>query len=222
MTYAPLQDLLQGYQQGLFITGTDTNVGKTVVAACLVRALAADYWKPVQSGLVISDDTTTVIRLAGVSADRVHPSVYRLQAPLSPHEAARREGIRIALDRFRLPRSARPVVVEGAGGVLAPLNDCYLMIDLIARLGLPVVLVVRSSLGTINHSLLSLAALRGRGLWVLGIIMNGPPDQTNRVALEKYSRIPVKELPQVDQLDTTAVVTLACTLSEGRGWTDHW
>ena len=150
--------------RGLFVTGTGTDVGKTVVAACLVRALDADYWKPIQSGLAAADDAAEIDRLTGLPPARNHPFVYALQAPLSPHEAARREGVVIDLDRFHLPRTERPLVVEGAGGLLVPLNRDCLMIDLIARLGLPVVLVGLSGLGTINHTLLSLEALRRRGL----------------------------------------------------------
>ncbi|VBB69847.1 Dethiobiotin synthetase [invertebrate metagenome] len=199
--------------QGLFVTGTDTHVGKTVVAACLVRAFAADYWKPVQSGLISADDSATVLQLAGVSADRVHPCFYGLQAPLAPHEAARREGIQIVLDHFRLPKSDRPVVVEGAGGVLVPLNEQHLMIDLMVHLSLPVILVARSSLGTINHTLLSLAALRNRGLMVLDVIMNGPSNPANRVALENHGRISVKELPWVNPVDAAAIASMTSFLA---------
>ncbi len=193
---------------GLFVTGTDTNVGKTVVAACLVMAFAADYWKPIQSGRVFSDDSATIKNLTGVSSDRVHPSLYCLQAPLAPHEAARLEGIQIVLDSFRLPRSERPIVVEGAGGVLVPLNEKHLIIDLIEHLSLSIVLVARSGLGTINHTLLSLAALRDRGLSVSAVIMNGPANPANRIALEKYGRITVNELPWVYHLDAISITSL--------------
>ncbi len=193
---------------GLFVTGTDTNVGKTVVAACLVQAFAADYWKPVQSGLTLSDDSARVMQLTGVSTDRVHHSLYGLQAPLAPHEAAHREGIQIVLNHFRLPRSERLIVVEGAGGVLVPLNEKHFMIDLMERLSLPIIIVARSSLGTINHTLLSLSVLRNRGLTVSAVIMNGPPNPANRIALEKYGRVTVNVLPWVCNLDAKSIKIL--------------
>ncbi len=199
---------------GLFVTGTGTDVGKTVAAACLVRALDADYWKPVQSGLADADDAAEVARLTGLPPARIHPFTYALQAPLSPHEAARREGVSIDMDRFSLPATGRPLVVEGAGGLLVPLNRDALMIDLIARLGLPVVLVGPSGLGTINHTLLSLEALRRRGLPVLGVILNGPSNPANRAAIEWHGRIPVRELPRIDPLDADAVASQAAGLGD--------
>ncbi len=197
-------------KRGVFVSGTDTEVGKTVASACLVLALGADYWKPVQSGLSEGTDTAEIARLTGLPPDRFHPSTYELEAPLSPHEAARREQVRIALDAFVLPASTRPVVVEGAGGLLVPLNGDALIIDLIARLGLPTVLVARSTLGTINHTLLSLAALEARDLPVAGVIMNGPPNPANRAAIESYGRTEViAELPPVEPLDADSVARLA-------------
>ena len=197
--------------KGLFVTGTGTEVGKTVVAACLVRALAADYWKPVQSGLSEGEDTPEIGRLTG---GRCHPPAYRLTEPLSPHEAARRDGVTIDLGRFALPETDRPLVVEGAGGLLVPLNGEALMIDLIARLGLPTVLVSLSGLGTINHTLLSLEALRARGLPILGVVMNGPLNPANRDAIETYGKIRViGEVMPLDPLDAGSVETAARTLS---------
>lgn len=195
--------------RGLFVTGTGTDVGKTVAAACLVRALDADYWKPVQSGLSSANDAAEVERLTGLPPTRNHPFVYALQAPLSPHEAARLEGVVIEMDRFVLPVTTRPLVVEGAGGLLVPLNTQDLMIDLIVRLGLPVVLVGLSGLGTINHTLLSLEALRQRKVPVLGVILNGPANAANRAAIERHGRIPVRELPHVNRLDSASIAAMA-------------
>jgi malonyl-CoA O-methyltransferase len=196
--------------RGVFVTGTDTDVGKTVVSAWLVRALDADYWKPVQAGLDGETDSDVVLRLAGLAPARIHASAYRLEAPLSPHEAARREGVRIDLSRFELPASPRPIVVEGAGGLLVPLNDRALIADLIARLGLPAVLVARSTLGTINHTLLSLEALRARRIPCLGVVINGPPNAANRKAIETYGRAHIlAELPRLEPLDETAIAEAA-------------
>jgi malonyl-CoA O-methyltransferase len=199
--------------KGVFVTGTDTGIGKTVVSACLVRAWQASYWKPVQSGIE-DDDTATVIRLAALAPDRHAPPAYALRASLSPHAAAALEGIAIDLDRLAaVPALPTPLVVEGAGGVLVPLTDRQLMIDLMARLALPVVLVARSGLGTINHTLLSLMALRARGLAIAGVVMNGPPNPGNRAAIESHGAVRViAELPPVEPLDTAGVTRLAVLL----------
>lgn len=179
---------------GVFVTGTDTGVGKTVVSAWLTRSWDADYWKPVQSGTSDEWDSDAIDLLAPRAVR--HPSTYALAAPLSPHEAARLEGVVIDLERFHLPATRRPLVVEGAGGALVPLNDDALMVDLMVRLGLPVVVVARSSLGTINHTLLTLEALRARRLDVAGVVMNGPRDPANRAAIERFGRVRVlAELP---------------------------
>ncbi|CAK0764568.1 ATP-dependent dethiobiotin synthetase BioD [Azospirillaceae bacterium] len=175
--------------QSVFVTGTDTGVGKTVISALLVKAWGADYWKPIQSGLVEGADAETIREAAPEAV--IHPSAYCFQAPLSPHEAARLEGVTIALEAFQLPKTSRPLVAEGAGGVLVPLNERVLMIDLIVRLGLPVIVVARSGLGTINHTLLTIEALARRDVKVLGIVMNGPANLTNRQAVEFYSGRPV-------------------------------
>ena len=199
---------------GVFVTGTDTGVGKTVAAACLARAWRAGYWKPVQTGMATGDDdTATVVALAGLSSEHTHAPAYALQAPLSPHAAAELEGVRITMDAIALPRSAHPLVVEGAGGLFVPLNDRDFMIDLMARLAVPILLVARSTLGTINHTLLSLAALRSRGLPIAGVVLNGPPDAGNRAAIERFGQVRVvAELPRVDPLDRAALERLAARI----------
>ncbi len=133
-----------------------------------------------------------------------------MSAPLSPHEAARREGVAISLDAFKLPETSRPLIVEGAGGVLVPLNGEALMSDLMATLGLPAILVARSSLGTINHTLLSLEALRVRNIEIAGVILSGAPDQANRTAIEVYGRVSVlMELPLLSPLDAQTLGAFA-------------
>jgi malonyl-CoA O-methyltransferase len=196
---------------GVFVTGTDTGVGKTVAAACLARAWRASYWKPVQTGTDAGDDDTTMVAtLAGVPAARLPAPAYLLRAPLSPHAAAELEGVTINMQTLALPSCAPPLVVEGAGGILVPLNGDNFMIDLMVKLSLPVVLVARSTLGTINHTLLSLAALRARGLPIAGVILNGPPNAGNRAAIERFGRARIlAELPRVDPLDPSTVARLA-------------
>jgi dethiobiotin synthase len=200
--------------RGVFVTGTDTGIGKTVVSACLARAWQAGYWKPVQTGRTTGDDdTATVAALAGLPTQRIFAPAYALQAPLSPHAAAELEDIRISMDGMAPPETAHPLVVEGAGGVYVPLNDRDFMIDLMARLALPVVLVARSTLGTINHTLLSLAALRARGLLIAGVVLNGPPNAGNRAAIERFGQVRiVAELARIDPLDAAAIERLAALI----------
>jgi len=179
---------------GLFVTGTGTDVGKSWVSAWAVRSWGAAYWKPVQSGTIESWDADLVRRIA--PSAKIFDSRYALPDPLSPDQAAKRAGLRIALDDFVLPDHDGPLVVEGAGGVLVPLNERALMVDLMARLGLPILLVAASGLGTINHTLLSLEALRARKLMVAGVILVGPPHPENHAAIERFGHaMVVAELP---------------------------
>ena len=192
--------------RGLFVTGTDTGVGKTVVAAALMRRFGADaplrYWKPIQTGIEQDDDTAEVGRL-GDCSDRLWTEGVRLPRPVSPHLAARLMNVSIGLDPLlaavrtisdRMP--ATRWIVEGAGGVLVPINESETMADLMRGLGLPLVVVARSSLGTINHTLLTLEALRRRALDVAGVVMVGEPDRDNRAAIEHYGQVRVLgELP---------------------------
>lgn len=181
---------------GVFVTGTGTGVGKTFVSAWLVRSWQADYWKPVQSGTAEGWDADVIRRVAPAAA--IHPSRHALAAPVSPDQAAALEGVSIRLDDFLLPATSRPLVVEGAGGVLVPLNRRHLMVDLMRRLALPVVLVASGGLGTINHSLLSLEALRRRRLTVAGVIVSGVADEANLAAIERLGRVRVVgRLPSV-------------------------
>lgn len=195
--------------RGVFVTGTDTGIGKTVVSAWLVRGWQADYWKPVQSGLADGRDADVVRALSGAGPERIHPSRWELTAPLSPHEAARLDGVRIDLSDFALPETPRPLVVEGAGGVLVPLNEHDVMADLMARLGLPAVVVARSGLGTINHTLLTLEALRRRDLAVLGVVLVEPPSPANRAAIEHFGQVAVlAELPVLAAVSPEALAKL--------------
>ena len=182
-----------------FVTGTDTDVGKTVASAWLMLHLGADYYKPVQAGLETTD-RQTVKDITGLGDDRFHPCVYELEQPLSPHESARRENITLDMNKFQLPISERPLVVEGAGGLMVPLNDDTLIIDLIVQFNLPAILVSRSGLGTINHTLLSLEAMRKRNIKIAGIIMSGEKSPHNRHALEQYGGgVPI--IVEIDALE---------------------
>ncbi len=202
--------------RGLFVTGTDTGVGKTLVAACLARRLGADYWKPAQTGTQDGDDdTAAVASLAALPAERIHPPRHRFAAPLSPEAAAAMAGASIGLEDFSLPATSRPIVVEGAGGVLVPIGGGATMADLMARLGLPAVLVARTTLGTINHTLLSLEALRRRGIAVRGVVLVGPPNAGNRDAIAAHGAVEIlAEMPWLERLDPDAAGRLAMLLPD--------
>src|ERR1700722_8727758 len=176
-----------------FITGTDTGIGKTVVSALLCAALEALYWKPIQTGTREGTDRNTVMELADIPASQTIPETYRFTPPVSPHLAARLAGARLYLRNIRMPRIAASdsLIVEGAGGALVPINRTQLMTDLMKHLKLPILLVARTSLGTINHTLLSLAALRAARLSVSGVVMVGKPNIENRKAIEHYGEIDV-------------------------------
>ena len=197
--------------RGVFVTGTDTGIGKTLVSAVLARAWQADYWKPLQTGVATEpDDTGTVARLADLAPERIHAPHMVLQAPLSPWAAAREEGAALDAADIALPITRAPLVVEGAGGLLVPIDDRATMIDLIARLGLPVVLVARSTLGTLNHTLLSLEALRARGILVAGVVMSGELSAGNRLGIEQFGKVRVlAEIPHLPAVDADAVEALA-------------
>jgi dethiobiotin synthase len=158
-----------------------------------MAGLPAVYWKPVQSGLEQGTDTEWVRRTTGLAEDRFVPETYRLKAPLSPHAAAALEGVWINLEGFHMPATdpSMHLIVEGAGGIMVPLNQEHTMLDLMVRLGLPVLLVARSILGTINHTLLSVEQLRRHGVEILGVVMNGPKNIGNREAIEHYGKVPV-------------------------------
>lgn len=191
---------------GFFVTGTDTDIGKSVACAWLLRRWNAAYWKPIQAGVGqdAATDTEFVRQLSGLPEQRFHPPAYTLALPRSPHEAAREEGIEICMDSLLLkrPKETRPLVVEGAGGIMVPLNDTLFMLDLMVQLDLPVVLVARTALGTINHTLLSLACLRRQNLAVAGVILNGPTDAENRQAIRHYGQVAIlAEIPPLHPLD---------------------
>ena len=157
-----------------FITGIDTGCGKTVASAILTQALRAHYWKPVQCGDLEATDRSFVESVVcDNTKEKILSERFKFKLPQSPHLASEVEGVDIQLSDFSLPKLKSPVVVEGAGGVLVPLNKKDLMIDLIEHLGLPVVLVVKHYLGSLNHTLLTVEALRQRGILISGLIMNG-------------------------------------------------
>ncbi len=193
----------------IFVSGTDTGIGKTVVSAMLTAGLDASYWKPIQSGLEEETDTEFVKWITEVPKEQIIPERYRLTEPLSPHASAEIDGVSISLDDFELPGfSTDHLVIEGAGGLLVPINREDMIIDLIQTLDVPVLLVVRSELGTLNHTFLSLEALRSRDIPILGVVMNGPKNESNRKAIEKYGEIKVlAELDRIKNLNNNILIS---------------
>jgi dethiobiotin synthetase len=193
-----------------FITGTDTGVGKTVVSALLCAALDAIYWKPIQTGAREGTDRRTVERLGELSRAKLLPETYRFSPPVSPHLAAQKAGVTIELKTIQMPEIGvkENLIIEGAGGALVPINETQLMTDLMRHLKLPVLLVARTALGTINHTLLSLAALRSARLNVRGVIMVGKPNAENRKAVEHYGKIVVVGVvPWLKKIDRVTLLS---------------
>ena len=206
------------WPQKIFVTGTDTNVGKTLVCALLVAGLGAEYWKPIQSGLAEKTDTQWIKEKTGLPQDYFHPETYRLSRPLSPHAAAAHDGVHIHLERFRVPAPAtgRNLIVEGAGGIMVPLNEKHFMRDLMQSAGLPVLLVARSTLGTINHTLLSLEQLRRDQIPILGVVLNGPKNAINKQAIASYGQTnilaEIEPLPRINAQSLAAEFKAAFTV----------
>lgn len=192
--------------RSIVVTGTDTDVGKTVFAAGLAGALGSSYWKPVQAGLEGATDTARVAALSGLPSAKLLPEAYRLRTPCSPHRAAELDGIEIDTDRL----TPRPIegllVIEGAGGVLVPVTRDTLFADLFARWGLPVVLVARTGLGTINHSLLSIEALNARAVPLLGIAFIGDAQEDSEAIIAERGKVRrLGRLPQLAPLDRASL-----------------
>ncbi|MEQ1719208.1 MAG: dethiobiotin synthase [Hyphomicrobium sp.] len=190
----------------IVVTGTDTDVGKTVFAAALTAALNGRYWKPVQAGLGGETDSEIVRRLSGIAPDRVLPEAYRLKTPASPHSAAEQDGISIDVANLNVPRTDVPLVIEGAGGLAVPLSRKILQIDLLARWKLPVVLVASTRLGTINHSLLSIEALKRRAIPILGITFSGYAAPDSARVISEFGGVKILgTLPRLDPLNAATL-----------------
>ncbi len=188
------------------ITGTDTGVGKTVFSAALAAAVGASYWKPVQAGLEGETDSETVRRLSGLGQDRILPEAYRLKLPASPHIAAAREGVRIDAGRLAIPAIRCPLVIEGAGGLMVPLSADLLQIDVFASWRLPVILCARTTLGTINHTLLSLEAMARRSIPLHGIAFAGDACEEVENAILAFGKVRrLGRLPPLDPLNAGAL-----------------
>ncbi|CAN5759793.1 dethiobiotin synthase [soil metagenome] len=171
----------------IFVTGIGTDVGKTVVSAILAEALHADYWKPVQTGSFFSTDAAKIKKYISNSETVIHPESFVLKQYMSPHAAAELEGQPITLDKIVAPETSNTLIIEGAGGLMVPLNDKEFVVDIITKLNAQVVLVIQNYLGSINHSILSIDALKTRGIPVLGLVFNGAPHKLSEDIILSYS-----------------------------------
>lgn len=195
-------------QKTIFITGIGTEIGKTVCSAILTKYFNAEYWKPVQSGDLDFSDTMKIKSWAGENTI-CHPETYRLKTAVSPHHSAKEEGITIDLNAFKHPETDHNLIVEGAGGLMVPLNDEDFIIDLIQKLNIPAALVVKNYLGCINHTLLSLKALAERKITLQYLILNGnfPPD-TERIILKNIQpETAIIRIPHLEEITTENIET---------------
>ncbi len=177
---------MKNFEKRLVICGTDTDVGKTIVSSFFVQGLQGTYWKPIQSGTEDGTDTKTVCKILNLEKNRYLPEVYKFKAPVSPHWAAEKEFQIIQPMKLSLPNIDKLLIIETAGGLMVPLTRNWLQIDQLKAWGVPIILVARSGLGTLNHTLLSLEALKHRNINVLGIVLNGSPHDDNPKTLEQF------------------------------------
>ena len=186
---------------GIVVCGTDTDVGKTIVSSLLLQGLKGVYWKPIQSGLEDGSDTNRIRTILKLPKERFIPEQYKFQAPVSPHWAAEKENEWINPELLKLPSTHRPLIIETAGGLMVPINRELLQINLLKQWEYPIVLVARSGLGTINHTLLSIEALKKRDIPLLGIIFNGPIHEDNPKTIKEIGNVSIiAELPYIENI----------------------
>ena len=193
---------MSAFSKRIIICGTDTDVGKTIVSSFFVQGLKGIYWKPIQSGTEEGTDTKTVCKLLNLDPNRYLSERYKFKAPVSPHWAAERESSFIEPNNLLLPDLDKLIIIETAGGLMVPLNRNWLQIDQLKVWGAPIILVARTGLGTLNHTLLSLEALRTRNIHVLGIVLNGPQHNDNPKTIEQFGDTKIlASLPIFDEVN---------------------
>lgn len=197
-----------------FITGIGTGIGKTLISAILTEKLMADYWKPIQSGDLDISDSKTIASLISNPKSVIHPESYRLTRPLSPHLSAKLDGVEIRLDQIIIPETENNLIIEGAGGLMVPLNETQLIVDLIDKLDVEVILISQNYLGSINHTLLSINLLNQYEIKIKGIIFNGDENlETERFILD-YSKIKkLGHVPSLRNIDKNVIISAGKELS---------
>ena len=197
-------------QGAIAVMGIHTGIGKTIVSAIITEALQADYWKPVQAGSLDETDSMLVGSLVSNMNTRVLDEVFRLTQPMSPHAAARIDGINIELKNIVLPATDNFLVVETAGGIHSPLNDDATMIDLVTHLKLPCVLVVQHYLGSINHSLMSIEIMQKRNVQLKGIVINGDSNKASEDFITSYAKVPIlAHIPNIENINSKTINKIA-------------
>ena len=185
------------------ICGTDTDIGKTLISSFFVRGLNSFYWKPIQSGIESQTDSQTVEKLAQVSREKIIKEAYLFTKPLSPHWASEIDKKTINLDTLGIPKVKGSLIIETAGGLMVPITRNFLQIDQIKQWNLPVILVCKSSLGTLNNTLLSIEALNRRNIEIFGLVINGEKHLDNPKTLVEFSGIPlITEFPYIKKIDS--------------------
>jgi len=195
------------------VAGIGTGVGKTVISAILTEAMEADYWKPIQAGDLENSDTLMVQNLVSNKKSVFHPERYRLKSPMSPHAAAKRDAVEIKLNDLILPTTKNALIIELAGGLMVPLNDEILNIDLLKKWKTPVIVVSKNYLGSINHTLLSNELLKTRQVPVLGIIFNGEQNNDSEEFILAYSNLPcLARIKEISELNKKSIKEAASLL----------
>lgn len=189
-----------------FVTGIGTGIGKTLISAILTEKLKADYWKPIQSGDLDQSDSLAIKSLLSNTETQIHPEAYRLSQPLSPHLSAKIDGITMDLTDFKLPVTNRNLIVEGAGGLMVPLNDEVLILDLIKQLQLPVIVVSQNYLGSINHTLLTLNTLKQHQIKIKGVIFNGEANEATESYILNYMKVAcLGKVPLINKINQQTI-----------------
>ncbi|TCD00691.1 dethiobiotin synthase [Pedobacter frigidisoli] len=196
-----------------FITGIGTGIGKTLISAILTEKLKADYWKPIQSGDLETSDSKTVANLISNQNTIIHPESYCLTQPLSPHLSAKLDGIQIELKNIIIPETANNLIIEGAGGLMVPLNETQLIIDLIKKLEVEVILVSQNYLGSINHTLLSINLLKQYEIPIKGIIFNGDENKESERYIQQYTAIKkLGYVPSLIEIDREKIIAAGANI----------
>ena len=196
-----------------FVTGIGTEVGKTIASAIITQALKADYWKPVQAGELNHSDRMKVEALIDNDRTMFHPEAYKLSQPMSPHAAAKRDGVKIDISSFKIPQTNNHLVIEGAGGLLVPLNDKNTILNIIESIKCEVIIVSRHYLGSINHTLMSIEILQQRKIPIKGILFNGKKNKDTESIITKMSGVNIiGRIDELDQLNKSVINSVAQNL----------